>query len=264
MKIVSFQSQSGPRFGYLDGTIVRDAGDSLSDLHTGEAVGPLDRLTLLPPIPAPGKIICVGLNYRSHAAEAGLEAPDRPILFAKLTSSLIGHNQSIRLPRISSEIDYEAELAVVIGRRVRGAIRSRALDYVLGYSCLNDVSARDLQAADGQWLRAKSLDTFCPMGPWVVTADEVPDPQNLAIRCRLNGRLVQDSNTSRMVFSVAELISFISESITLEAGDVISTGTPEGVGVARIPPLFLRAGDVVGVEIDQVGSLENPVASDED
>lgn len=209
----------------------------------------------------PGKIVCVGLNYRDHAEESGQPVPTTPVLFAKLPSSVIGHLDDIVLPTMSDQVDYEAELAVVIGRRTQKVGVADALDHVLGYTCLNDVSARDLQFADGQWVRAKSLDTFCPIGPHVVPADEIPDPQALAIRCVVNGEVVQDSSTKEMVFGVAELVSFISQGITLEEGDVIATGTPPGVGFARTPPVFLQPGDRVRVEIDGVGVLENGVVS---
>lgn len=217
-------------------------------------------MTLPAPL-RPGKIVCVGLNYRDHAEESGQPVPTSPVLFAKLPSSVIGHLDDIVLPRFSDQVDYEAELAVVIGRRAQKVEVAEALDHVLGYTCLNDVSARDLQFADGQWVRAKSLDTFCPIGPHIVTADEIPDPQALAIRCVVNGEVVQDSSTKEMVFGVAELVSFISQGITLEPGDVIATGTPPGVGFARTPPVFLQPGDRVRVEIDGVGVLENGVVS---
>jgi 2-keto-4-pentenoate hydratase/2-oxohepta-3-ene-1,7-dioic acid hydratase in catechol pathway len=165
----------------------------------------------------------------------------------------------VQIPPITTQVDYEAELGVVIGRTARAVSVQEALDYVLGYTCLNDVSARELQSGDGQWVRGKSLDTFCPLGPWIVTTDEIPDPQNLAIRCRLNGQIVQDPSTRHMIFSVAELVSFISQGITLEPGDVLATGTPPGVGIVRRPPLLLKPGDVVRVEIDGIGALENPV-----
>jgi 2-keto-4-pentenoate hydratase/2-oxohepta-3-ene-1,7-dioic acid hydratase in catechol pathway len=207
----------------------------------------------------PGNIICVGRNYSGHIKETGAEVPKYPTLFAKLTSSLIGPNEPILLPLDSMMVDYEAELAVVIGRRCRRVSAEEALAYVAGYTCLNDVSARDFQQADGQWVRAKSQDTFCPMGPYLVTTDEIPNPQNLTIRCLVNGQIRQDSNTARMIFPVAELIAFISRGITLEPGDLISTGTPDGVGIAMKPPVFLQDGDQVVVEIEQVGRLTNLV-----
>ena len=210
------------------------------------------------PIARPGKVICVGLNYRDHAEEQGAQLPERPILFAKWPTALTGPGDPIVLPPISSSIDYEAELGVVLGARVKGVAVEDALAAVRGYVCANDVSARDLQYADRQFTRAKSLDTFCPVGELVPVA-EVPDPQALRIRCLVNGSVRQDSTTAAMVFSVAELIAFASEAITLEPGDLILTGTPAGVGVFRQPPVFLADGDEVTVEIERVGTLTNPV-----
>ena len=211
------------------------------------------------PIERPGKIVCVGMNYRAHAEEQGREPPERPVLFAKWASALIGPGEAIRLPAISQAIDHEAELGVVLGERVRAVSVANALEAVRGYLCANDVSARDLQRADRQFTRAKSLDTFCPVGPSLVPAADVPDPQALRIRCLVNGEVRQDSSTADMVFSVAELIAFASEAITLEPGDLILTGTPGGVGEFRDPPLYLRDGDEVTVEIEGVGTLTNPV-----
>lgn len=206
----------------------------------------------------PGKIVAVGLNYRGHADEQGAQVPERPLLFAKWATALIGPGEPIVLPAISSSIDYEAELGVVLGERVKGVSASDALDAVRGYVCANDVTARDLQRADRQFTRAKSLDTFCPVGE-LVPAAAVPDPQALRIRCLVNGELRQDSTTADMIFSVAELIAFVSEAITLEPGDLLLTGTPPGVGVFRDPPVFLADGDEVVVEIEGVGRLANPV-----
>jgi 2-keto-4-pentenoate hydratase/2-oxohepta-3-ene-1,7-dioic acid hydratase in catechol pathway len=211
------------------------------------------------PIARPSKIICAGLNYRDHAEEQGLALPDRPLLFAKWPNALIGPGEPILLPRLSSEIDYEAELGVVIGQRVRGVSVEHALEAVAGFVCLNDVTARDLQFTDGQWTRSKSFDTFCPVGPQLVPAAAVSDPQSLRIRCLLNGEVLQDSSTANMVFSVAELIAFASEAIELEPGDLIATGTPAGVGYTREPQRFLRPGDEVTIEIDGIGALTNPV-----
>ncbi|HXV32644.1 MAG TPA: fumarylacetoacetate hydrolase family protein [Gaiellaceae bacterium] len=211
----------------------------------------------------PGKIIAAGMNYRDHAAEAGLEVPERPILFAIWPSSVIGPGEAIVLPSVSTEIDYEAELGVVIGERARDVPVEQALDVVAGYTCYNDVSARDVQFADGQWTRAKSFDTFSPLGPRVAPASEIPDPQALRIRCILNGETLQDSSTSEMVFSVAELVAYVSRGITLEPGDLLVTGTPAGVGFTRTPPIFLRAGDEVTVEIEGIGALTNPVRAEE-
>jgi 2-keto-4-pentenoate hydratase/2-oxohepta-3-ene-1,7-dioic acid hydratase in catechol pathway len=209
----------------------------------------------------PRNIICVGLNYKDHALEGGRELPSQPMLFAKWANCLIGPGESIVLPVDTQEVDYEAELAVVIGRQCQRVAAEDALDYVAGYSCMNDVSARDFQRTDKQFTRAKSQDTFGPLGPYLVTRDEIDDPQSLFIRCRLNGQVMQDASTSQMIFSVRELIAFISRGITLMPGDVISTGTPHGVGFARKPPVFLKAGDEVSIEIEKVGTLNNPVAS---
>ena len=211
------------------------------------------------PIERPGKIVCVGMNYRDHAAEAGLEVPARPVLFAKWPNALVGPGEPIVLPPESEQIDYEAELGVVIGARVRRVPVERALAAVVGYVCVNDVSARDLQFEDGQWTRSKSFDTFCPVGPRLAPAEEVGDPQDLAIRCLVNGEPLQDSSTKHMVFGVAELVSYASQALTLEPGDLIATGTPAGVGFTREPPVFLRPGDEVTVEIDGIGALTNPV-----
>lgn len=211
------------------------------------------------PIERPGKIICVGLNYRDHAAESQMELPERPMLFAKWQTSLIGPGEPIVLPAISEEVDFEAELGVVIGRGGRGIAEDDALEFVSGYLCVNDVSARDVQMGDGQWTRGKSFDTFCPVGPQLTPAAEVDDPQRLRIRCLVNGEAMQDASTADMVFSVAEVIAFVSEAITLEPGDLIATGTPPGVGFARPEPVFLADGDEVTVEVEGLGSLTNPV-----
>jgi 2,4-didehydro-3-deoxy-L-rhamnonate hydrolase len=210
------------------------------------------------PVTRPGKIICVGLNYRDHAEEQGVALPSRPLLFAKWPSAVVGPGDAIVLPPISRQVDYEAELGVVIGERCRAVPLRSSLDVVAGYVCVNDVSARDLQFGDGQWTRAKSLDTFCPVGP-LTPASAVPDPQALRIRCLLNDQAMQDSSTSQMVFGVADLIAFASEAITLEPDDLIATGTPAGVGVFRDPQVFLAHGDEVTVEIETIGSLTNRV-----
>ena len=219
---------------------------------------PLADTVLLSPVPHPGKVVAIGRNYREHAAEEGVDPPPAPLVFAKWPSSVVGHGAEIRWdPGLSQQVDYEAELAVVIGSTARRVSVAAALEHVLGYTCLNDVSARDIQFGDGQWVRGKSLDTFCPIGPVLVTRDEIPDPQALAIRCTVGDEVLQDANTSQMYFGVAEIISYCSEAFSLEPGDVIATGTPSGVGVFRKPPRFLAAGDVVGVEIDGIGRLEN-------
>ena len=218
---------------------------------------------LLAPVPRPGKLICIGLNYRDHAAESNMPIPERPVVFSKFTSSVVAPNASIILPSTSEQVDYEAELAVVIGRYAKKVPRNQAFDYVLGYTIFNDVSARDFQFADGQWQRGKSCDTFAPMGETIVTIDEVADPHSLSIKLRLNGETMQDSNTNQLIFGIPELIEFLSETITLEPGDVIATGTPPGVGFARKPPVFLRDGDVVEVEIERLGILTNTVIAAE-
>jgi 2,4-didehydro-3-deoxy-L-rhamnonate hydrolase len=209
-------------------------------------------------IARPQKIVCVGLNYRDHAEEQGVELPERPLLFAKWPNTLIGNGDAIRIPPISTRVDYEAELGVVIGRRASGVSVADALSVVEGYVVANDVSGRDLQFSDGQWVRGKSLDTFLPVGE-VVPAADVPDPQSLPIRALLNGETMQDSNTSNMIFGVAEVIAFVSQAITLEPGDLIITGTPAGVGAFRDPPVWLQPGDEITIEIDGVGSITNPV-----
>ena len=211
------------------------------------------------PIDRPQKIVCVGLNYRDHAEEQGTALPERPILFAKWPNTLIGPGEPIVIPAISQKVDYEAELGVVIGSRVRGVSQENALEAVRGYVCLNDVSARDLQFSDGQWVRGKSPDTFCPVGPRLVPSAEISDPQALSVRAILNGQVMQSSSTANMVFGVAEIIAFVSQAITLEPGDLIATGTPAGVGAFRDPPVFMQAGDEITIEIQGLGSLTNPV-----
>jgi len=213
------------------------------------------------PVPRPGKLICIGLNYRDHAAESNMAIPKQPVVFSKFSTAVIAPGEPVVLPATSEQVDYEAELAVVIGRRAKDVSLERALDYVLGYTCFNDVSARDFQFADGQWQRGKSCDTFAPMGPTIVTADEVADPHRLSIKLILNGQAMQDSNTDRFIFGIPELIEFLSQTITLEPGDVIATGTPPGVGFARKPPVFLKSGDKMEVVIEKVGTLGNPVTA---
>jgi len=211
------------------------------------------------PIDRPGKIIAVGLNYRDHAEEQARETPHAPMLFAKWATALIGPDDSIVLPSITSSVDFEGELGVVMGERVKRVSKENALDAVRGYICVNDVSARDLQQADKQYTRAKSLDTFCPVGPRLVRRDDVGDPGNLAIRTTVNGETMQEASTSQLIFDVPTLIEFVSQAITLEPGDLICTGTPSGVGAFRDPPRFLTDGDEVVVEIERVGALRNPV-----
>jgi len=213
-------------------------------------------------IETPQKIVCVGLNYRDHAEEQGTALPERPLLFAKWPNTLIANGDPIRIPAITQQVDYEAELGVVIGRRASRVDVADALDHVRGYVVANDVSARDLQFSDGQWVRGKSLDTFLPVGD-LVPASEVPDPQALPIRAVLNGRVLQDSNTSNMVFGVAEIVAFVSQGIVLEPGDLILTGTPAGVGAFRDPKVWLQPGDEITIEVDGIGSITNPVERSE-
>ena len=212
------------------------------------------------PIPRPGKIVCVGLNYKDHAEEQGAELPAAPLLFAKFTTSLIGPGDPIVIPPIVTKCDYEAELGVVIGTTVRGVSKENAFEAVAGYVVANDVSARDLQFSDGQWTRGKSPDTFCPVGPLVPVA-EVSDPHALAIRAILNGDTVQDSTTANLIFGIDEVIAYVSQTTTLEAGDLILTGTPAGVGVFRDPQRLLAPGDEITIEIDGIGSITNPVTA---
>ncbi len=221
---------------------------------------PLADVRLGPPLNNPSKIVCIGLNYHDHAREQGAEIPPRPLLFDKFSTAIIGPDDEISWPaEVSQQVDYEAELAVIIGREGRHISVDEAYDYIAGYTIVNDVSARDAQYADKQWVRGKSFDTFCPMGPYLLTADEVEEPHNLAIRCWVNGELRQDSNTFEMIFKIPELLAFISRTSTLKPGDIISTGTPDGVGVFRDPQVFLESGDVIEIEIDKLGRLRNTV-----
>jgi 2-keto-4-pentenoate hydratase/2-oxohepta-3-ene-1,7-dioic acid hydratase in catechol pathway len=222
---------------------------------------PAAETRLLAPIPDPHKIVCVGLNYRDHAAESGAPIPKDPVLFSKYATALIGPEEAIVLPSSSNEVDFEAELVIVIGKKGRHLKTDQAWSHVAGYTIGHDVSARDWQLKkDGkQWMVGKTFDTFAPTGPWIVTANEVPDPHSLAIKLRLNGQTMQDSNTRQMIFSVAEVVAYCSQVFTIEAGDLIFTGTPPGVGMARKPPVFLKPGDVAEVEVEKLGVLRNPV-----
>ncbi len=219
----------------------------------------LGAVRILPPIPKPGKILCVGLNYREHCAEQEREVPKSPVLFAKFANTIRGHGDRVERPPTTTRMDFEGELAVVMGGGGRRIPREEALRHVFGYMILNDLTGRELQKRDGQWLRAKSQDGFAPTGPCIVTADEIPDPQALRVRTRVNGAVMQDAPTSEMIFPVAELIAFISEGITLEPGDIISTGTPSGVGVHRDPPVFLQPGDRIEIEIQPIGILATEI-----
>jgi 2-keto-4-pentenoate hydratase/2-oxohepta-3-ene-1,7-dioic acid hydratase in catechol pathway len=287
MRLVSFRSEGDWRVGVeQDGLVCDVTGpDQPCDLspvrallvagpavlnaaiaqaqHAFEARDPgllaLDALELGPPVPDPDKIVCVGLNYVEHAAEASLQVPTVPVLFAKFRNSLVGPQGEIVLPGFSTAIDYEGELAVVIGTRCKDAGEAEALSYVGGYAAFNDVSARDIQMQTSQWIAGKAIDTFAPMGPGIMPAAEIPDPQTLALTTRVNGMTLQKGHTSEMIFSVARLIAHISSLMTLEPGDIIATGTPSGVGFKRVPPVFLKEGDLVEVEIERVGLIQNRV-----
>ena len=275
MKLITYSvGDGGPQVGYVaDGEIRPLGGTSMLEYIErgpdanrqpggGEVVA-LEEARIHAPVARPGKIIAIGLNYEDHAAETGGEIPEKPIVFAKYPNTVVGPGEAIKIPPITEQADYEAELAVVVGHPARNVSASEALEYVFGYTNCNDVSSRDLQFSEGgQWTRSKSLDTFCPLGPYIATREEVPDPQSLSIRCVLNGEVMQDSNTSKMAFSVAELLSFLSSGMTLMPGDIIATGTPAGVGFVRDPKVFLKAGDEVTIEIEGLGSLTNPVEAE--
>ena len=271
MKLVSYSTDSEvPKIGYVeDGEVRPLGGTSLleyiehgrsAERQPSDGIVPLEEVRLHAPIARPAKIVAIGLNYEDHAEETGREIPEKPIVFAKYPNTIIGPGKAIRIPPITEQVDYEAELAVAIGRTAKNIHEEHALDYVFGYTNFNDVSSRDLQFSEGgQWTRSKSLDTFAPMGPYIVTRDEVPDPQDLHIRCVLNGKIMQDGTTANMIFSVAELVSFLSKGMTLVPGDIIATGTPAGVGFVRDPKIFMKPGDEVTVEIEGLGTLTNPV-----
>ena len=263
MKWVKINHHGQERYGFLEGEIIHLTNhawdDVLSLKEPDDTVQvALDQAQELNPIERPGKIVCVGLNYMDHCRETNTAPPERPLLFTKFTTAMIGPGDEIAWQTsLTDEVDFEAELGVVIGESCRRVTKEDALTFVAGYTAANDISARDLQLGDGQWVRGKSLDTFCPLGPVFVTRDEIPDPQNLAIRCILNGEVMQDSNTREMIFSVAEIVSFCSQAFTLEPGDLILTGTPHGVGMGRDPKIYMKDGDVIAVEIERIGRLEN-------
>ena len=246
--------------GFLEaGSPARELAERVVSAAPPERGIALRTVTLKAPIPRPGKILCVGQNYLAHAAEANAGASPYPIIFSKHANAVIGPGEPIVVPPETSEPDYEGELAVVIGKRARRVPEADALDYVAGYVPFNDVSARDWQGRTSQWLMGKTFDTFAPMGPALVTADEIDDVQDLVVRTVIDGEVLQEASTNLMIFPVANLIAYITQVITLEPGDVIATGTPAGIGAARKPPRWLRNGDVVRVEIERVGTLENPV-----
>jgi 2-keto-4-pentenoate hydratase/2-oxohepta-3-ene-1,7-dioic acid hydratase in catechol pathway len=272
MRLITFRRQTETHAGLLldDRVIplpwpdlmgaIQSGRDAILAAAAGAAPLLLADVKLQAPLLRPGKIIAVGLNYLDHCREQNLTPPERPTLFTKFTTSVIAPGEAIRWdPALTQQVDYEAELALVIGRTARRVPAEAAYDFVFGYTCLNDVTARDLQKGDGQWVRGKSLDTFCPLGPVVVTADELPNPHGLPIRTWVNGELRQDSNTDQLIHTAPALIAFCSAAFTLEPGDIITTGTPGGVGLYRNPPSFLQPGDTVAIEIEGIGRLENPV-----
>jgi 2-keto-4-pentenoate hydratase/2-oxohepta-3-ene-1,7-dioic acid hydratase in catechol pathway len=268
MKIAQYYDQDRIRLGLVEADSLiplQFEGDMIDFMKKGakpdfgrQVALPLHEVRLAPAVSRPSKIVAVGLNYQDHAEESKGKIPEVPLLFAKFPNSVIGPNDRITWDTsVTTKVDYEAELAVVIGRRVRSCDEEAAIGAIFGYTCGNDVSARDLQFGDGQWVRGKSLDTFCPLGPWIVTRDEIPDPQDLKIRCWLNGTLMQDSHTRFMISTVPELIRFLSRHFTLLPGDVLLTGTPHGVGAFREPPVYLGDGDEVVVQIEGIGRLIN-------
>jgi len=272
MKLVSLSQQGNARLGRVEnGDVIPFdfEGGMLGLIQSGEegldfarsVVGEpvsLDDVTLGPPIDNPSKVLAIGLNYRDHAAEGDVELPKNPLCFTKFPNTLIGPGAEVTWsPDLTAKVDYEAELAVIIGKEARHVSEKDALSFVFGYTCGNDVSARDLQFSDGQWVRGKSLDTFGPLGPWIVTADEITNPQTLGIRCIVNGETLQEDNTSNMIFGVAYLIHFYSQAFTLFPGDIIYSGTPAGVGIFRDPPRLLGDGDKVTIEVERIGKLTN-------
>ncbi|MEJ2724878.1 MAG: fumarylacetoacetate hydrolase family protein [Deltaproteobacteria bacterium] len=267
MKIAQYYDHDRIRLGKVEddllipmdfpGTMI-DFITSPSSWKTEGRPLPLEGTRFAPPVRTPSKIIAIGLNYLDHIQESKGEIPNIPILFSKFPNSLIGHRDQIAWQTsVTKKVDFEAELAVIIGKKVSQGEKTGGMKAVFGYACANDVSARDLQFSDGQWVRGKSLDTFCPLGPWIVTRDHIRDPHALRITCLLNGRIMQDSNTGNMIFRLPDLLAFLSNHFTLLPGDVILTGTPSGVGAFRSPPIYMKDGDRVVVEIEKIGKLEN-------
>jgi 2-keto-4-pentenoate hydratase/2-oxohepta-3-ene-1,7-dioic acid hydratase in catechol pathway len=286
MRLATIQTPFGPRAAVLDGDrfielqgtdpslpaslreLVEDGPDALKAVAQAIrcdklALYPAAEAKLLPPIVDPPKIVCLGLNYADHAREGGVPIPKDPVLFSKYATALIAHEDAIVLPRVSHEVDYEAELVVVVGKGGRNIRPEDGMNHVAGYTVGHDVSARDWQLKkDGkQWMVGKTFDTFAPTGPYLVTADEIPDPHTLAISLRLNGETMQKSNTSQMIFRIEQVLAYLSQVFTLQPGDIIFTGTPPGVGFARTPPVYLKPGDTVEVEIERVGLLRNRVVA---
>ncbi len=274
MKLAQFKTKTaeGTRLGILRGDVIVDVTDIAPTMNnaierfaviekalseaTAKTAYALDAVEFLPAV-YPKQIIAIGRNYHDHAVEGGSDVPTSPMVFMKLPNTLNAHNGNIVLPSHSSQVDFEAELAVIIGKRAKKVSEADAMNYVFGYSCLHDVSARDLQFADGQWIRGKGQDGFCPIGPFITTKDEIADINNLKIEGRLNGETMQSSNTSKLIFKIPTLINYLTQGITLEPGDVIATGTPEGVGIFRKPPVVMKDGDVFDVEIEKLGVLTN-------
>ncbi len=262
MKIVRFRYQTGAvSYGTIEGNRITPAeGDPLQGLKPGRTSVDIGEVQLLAPIEAPN-VLCIGQNYKAHVEEGGDKLPKAPILFMKSTTSVIGPDEPIILPKSAPDnVDFEAELALVIGKAARHVPESHALEYVLGYACAHDVSARDCQFSDGQWVRGKSFETFCPLGPWIETD---LDPSNLRVQGRLNGQTMQDARTDLLIFNISFLISYLSQGMTLLPGTVLLTGTPAGVGFARKPPVWLKPGDVFEVEVEGIGSLRNPITEEE-
>lgn len=291
MRVVTYIAEGRPRLGALS---PRDGRDMVVDLNRADPRLPEDMIGFLrggettlsiarealpaaaegtayelgsvelgPVVPNPSKIICIGLNYRDHAEETGQAVPTTPTVFAKYPNALVGHGAPVVLPRATDQVDYEVELAFVIGARARHVGAAEAMEYVAGYTVMNDVSARDYQMATSQWTIGKSFDTFAPLGPALVTRDELPDPHALAIRLSIGDEVLQDSSTANLVFGVPALIEYLSGVMTLEPGDVIATGTPGGVGFIRKPPRYLRAGETMRAEVEGVGVLESPVVGED-
>ncbi|UKS28045.1 fumarylacetoacetate hydrolase family protein [Paenibacillus sp. HWE-109] len=231
--------------------------DIEQQIEHAKVIYELNEIKLLSPLTNPEKIICIGLNYYDHVIESKMEVPKKPVLFPKYNNCIVGNNDIVWIPEEVQQCDYEVELAVVIGKAAKQVPLEKAMDYVFGYTVLNDVSARDIQLNEPQWTRGKTIDTFAPMGPWIVTVDEIPDPQQLSISLTLNGNVMQLSNTKELIFNVPYLISFLSNTITLQPGDIISTGTPPGVGMGKNPQVWLKHGDVTEATIEGIGTLRN-------
>ncbi|MFC1862992.1 fumarylacetoacetate hydrolase family protein [Thermodesulfobacteriota bacterium] len=267
MKIAQFYKEGQIKLGFIKNdhlVPLNFHGDMIDFIQSGQDYNllddkiPLDKIEFAPPVSRPSKIIGIGLNYLDHIRESKGEAPEIPLIFAKFPSSLTGHKHSITWNRdLTKKVDFEAELVVVIGKGTYNCPEEKSMEAVFGYTCGNDVSARDLQFGDGQWVRGKTLDNFCPIGPWIITRDEIEDPHSLDIRSTLNGKVMQESNTDLMLFKIPQLISFLSNNFTLIPGDIILTGTPHGVGAFRKPPIYMADGDEIIVEIENIGRLVN-------